>query len=135
MINHHDSEHFPMIRRSPFHVARHIATGILFGGALLLLLGSAITLLWNALVPALFPAAAVAHITFWRGIGLLLLARILVGGFHRGGFGGHRGFGEHRFGEHRMGRRPAWRQYEDWWHEVGEQSYRDYAATRSPEQK
>ena len=37
--------------------------------------------LWNCLMPAIFGLKA---IHFWQGLGLLVLARILFGGFHRG---------------------------------------------------
>jgi hypothetical protein len=44
--------------------------------------------LWNWLVPAVFGGRI---ITFWQALGLLLLSRILVGGFfRRGGFGDRR---------------------------------------------
>jgi hypothetical protein len=36
--------------------------------------------LWNALMPQLFGLRA---ITFWQALGLLLLAKLLFGGFHR----------------------------------------------------
>ena len=45
--------------------------------------GSAVMLLWNALLPALFHFPL---ITFWQALGLLLLSKLLFGGF-RGGFG------------------------------------------------
>jgi predicted membrane chloride channel (bestrophin family) len=41
--------------------------------------------LWNWLMPALF---ALHRISFWQALGLLLLAKILFGGF-RGGRGAH----------------------------------------------
>lgn len=49
-------------------------------------LGWAVMLLWNAI---LVPAAGAGIISFWQGLGLLVLSRILVGGFWKGG--GHRG--------------------------------------------
>lgn len=36
--------------------------------------------LWNALMPALFGLHA---LTFWQALGLLVLTKILFGGFHR----------------------------------------------------
>ncbi|MGZ5185602.1 MAG: hypothetical protein ACXWCV_14500 [Caldimonas sp.] len=45
--------------------------------------GAVVTVLWNALLPALFGAPAIG---FWQALGLLLLTRILVGGL-RGGHG------------------------------------------------
>lgn len=52
-------------------------------------LGGAVTLLWNAVMPGLFPSALA--IDYWHGLGLLALCRILFGGFY-----GHAG---HRMGE------------------------------------
>ena len=46
--------------------------------------------LWNWLMPALFGLHA---ITFWQGLGLFLLFKILFGGFHRHG-------GRGRWSEH-----------------------------------
>jgi len=43
--------------------------------------------LWNHLMPTLFGLHAVS---FWQALGLLVLSKILFGGFHgRPGFGGH----------------------------------------------
>jgi hypothetical protein len=47
--------------------------------------------LWNWLMPAIFGLKA---ITYWQALGLLLLGKILFGGFHRHG-GGHRGWRNH----------------------------------------
>jgi len=43
--------------------------------------GSVVMLLWNNLLPAIF---GITTITFWQAIGLLVLSKILFGGFHRG---------------------------------------------------
>lgn len=43
--------------------------------------------LWNEIVPELF---GIAHISFWQALGLLVLCKILFGGF---GCGGRRKFG------------------------------------------
>jgi hypothetical protein len=48
-------------------------------------LGFAVMNLWNWVVPLVFGGKV---ITFWQGLGLLVLSRILFGGFfRRGGFG------------------------------------------------
>ncbi|KAF1044530.1 MAG: hypothetical protein GAK35_01733 [Herbaspirillum frisingense] len=49
-------------------------------------LGAAVMLLWNCVVPPIFPGAA--EIGYWRALGLLVLCRILFGGFrgHHGGW-------------------------------------------------
>jgi hypothetical protein len=48
--------------------------------------GSVVMLLWNALLPAVL---GVSTITFWQAIGILVLSKILFGGFS-GGHGHHR---------------------------------------------
>jgi hypothetical protein len=47
--------------------------------------------LWNWLMPAIF---GLHKITYWQGLGLLVLAKILFGGF-RGGYGGRRHWRQH----------------------------------------
>lgn len=53
-----------------------------------LLMGGVVMFLWNAI---LVPVVHVAALTFWQGLGLLALSRILFGGFRGGPWGGHRG--------------------------------------------
>ncbi len=60
----------------------------LFGMLAIGLVGAAVMLLWNALLPALF---GLPTIGFWQALGLLVLSRILVGGLR--GRGRHRHWG------------------------------------------
>ncbi len=55
--------------------------------------GSAVMLLWNNILPAVF---GIGTITFWQAIGILILSKILFGGF-RGGHGHHRCHGHEHF--------------------------------------
>jgi hypothetical protein len=70
-------------------------------------LGFVVKSLWNALMPDLFGWHL---ITFWQAIGLLLLSKLLFGGFHRHGGGG----------------RNRWKQYmrERWEHMTPEERER-----------
>lgn len=45
-------------------------------------LGLVVMALWNGLVPSLF---GLRPIGFWQAVGLLILSRLLFGGFHRHG--------------------------------------------------
>lgn len=55
------------------------------------LLGAAVMLLWNAVGPALLSNAR--PIDYWHAVGLLVLCRILFGGFRgHGGWHGRRHF-------------------------------------------
>lgn len=116
--HHHPHPHRPSGRRA-LHMAGRILAGFALAAVMAVVFGGAVMLLWNRILPDLLGTRT---ITFWQSVGLILLARILVGGFHHG-----RGHG----GRHRM-RRHGWREYDDWWKEVGEKSFQDYAKGDSP---
>lgn len=63
-----------VIRKKPWL----IPVFIILGTAAFAFFGWAVMALWNA---ALVPATGAAVISFWQAIGLLILSRILVGGF------------------------------------------------------
>lgn len=52
-----------------------------------------VMLLWNALIPAIVGWSA---ITYWQAAGLMILCRLLLGGFGRFGKGGHQFFHKDR---------------------------------------
>ena len=63
-----------------------IAPLAILGMALCMFIGGEIVLLlWNWLLPPLF---GIREITFWQALGLLVLCRILFGGFGMNGSGG-----------------------------------------------
>ena len=55
-----------------------------------LLLGAVVMWLWNAILPSLLNFNA---ITYWQAVGLLVLCKILFGGFRPGSRGGRPSFG------------------------------------------
>ncbi len=71
----------------------------LFGIGALFLGGWAVMLLWNAILP---DVTGVKTLTYWQAMGLLVLSRILFGGWRGGGRPG--GYGKHQFNKHK-----AWR--------------------------
>jgi Ca2+/H+ antiporter, TMEM165/GDT1 family len=73
--------------------------------ALVFAAGAAVMLLWNALIPNIF---GVNSITYWQALGLLILARLLTGGFH---FGKRHGGGGPPFA--RPGFREKWTNMSD----------------------
>ncbi|MFN8247542.1 MAG: hypothetical protein U0T68_01175 [Ferruginibacter sp.] len=54
--------------------------------AAIFLFGAIVMGLWNAILPAVL---GVKTITLWQALGILILSKILFGGFRGGGFGGH----------------------------------------------
>jgi hypothetical protein len=95
----------------------HIIFRLMLAALLTLILGHFVMWLWNAVVP---PLLLLRSITYWQSVGLLLLIRILFGGL------GHR---EHGFA--RLRARHAWRDYEEWWREVGKQSFQEFSGSHS----
>lgn len=69
--------HHPVLRGTK------IALFVLIGATAF---GFIVKALWNVLMPPIFGWHT---ITFWQGLGLLLLSKILFGGFHRHGGGGN----------------------------------------------
>jgi hypothetical protein len=64
----------------------------LFAIVAIAVFGFATMYLWNWLMPALFGLHA---ITFLQALGLIILSKILFGGFHRHGGRGRRGWKNH----------------------------------------
>jgi phosphotransferase system glucose/maltose/N-acetylglucosamine-specific IIC component len=73
-------------RPSPLHFLRRVLVGLLIAVAVATLFGFIVEHLWNALMPGLFHLPL---LTWLQAIGMVLLARLLVGhvghGHHRGG--------------------------------------------------
>lgn len=57
----------------PAYTVLGVGAAVLFG----LLFGMVVVWLWNGLMPALF---GLPEITFWQGVGLFILAKLLFGG-------------------------------------------------------
>lgn len=91
----------------------HVAFAVGMAGLLALFFGYFVMLLWNAVLPELI---AVHSIGYWQSVGLLLLARILVGGI-----------GSHGSGHGHRQRREAWREYDEWWQKAGKKSFESFA--------
>jgi len=52
--------------------------------ALIISVGWVVMYLWNKIIPPVF---GLGMITYWQAVGLLILSRILFGGFGKGRFG------------------------------------------------
>ena len=72
--------------RKKFWLRRAIFIPIAFAAGVFIF-GSVVMYLWNAILPAVI---GVHTITFWQAIGILVLSKILFGGF------------PHRQGDHRI---------------------------------
>jgi hypothetical protein len=71
-------------RKAAF-VVKFLVAALVFGTLFTLVFGLAVMNLWNWLVPAVFGGKV---LTFWQAVALLVLARLLVGGWRARWSGG-----------------------------------------------
>ncbi|HXP91764.1 MAG TPA: hypothetical protein VN931_12655 [Fibrobacteria bacterium] len=108
-------------RPSPLHIVRRVAGGLLIALAVATLFGFIVEHLWNALMPGLFHLPL---LTWLQSIGMVLLARLLVGhvGPHH-----HRGGG----GPWKRGPFGGWHdrhQFRDWFEGEGREAFQAWKA-------
>ena len=84
-------------KRKKNFILRAIFIPILIAGGIFLF-GEIVMLLWNAILPQV---TGVRYITYWQAVGILVLAKILFGGYH----GIHR---RHNMHDHRNEIREKW---------------------------
>jgi hypothetical protein len=68
------------MKRGPW-IFKKVLMVLLFGTAAIFLFGFIVMSLWNAILPAVLH---VGVISFWQALGILILCKILFGGFHGG---------------------------------------------------
>jgi hypothetical protein len=130
----------PQYVKIPLYVVFGAIAAVGFG----LLFGIVIRELWNWLMPMIF---GLPSITFWQGVGLFILAKILVGGCGSGSGShseSHKNPRRPRNGEPcgPAGRGPmerdpehgfrGWRFYDEWWESEGKASFDTYADRKRP---
>lgn len=112
-----------------------IVLGVLAAAFFAFMFGYFVMLLWNWLMPSLF---SLTTITFWQAVGIVVLARLVFGGFKHGGPSHHKknDFHKKKFFDCWMdkGRKERkfkdWKYFDDYWWNEGEQSYNDYIDRR-----
>lgn len=113
-------------------IIKTIIKGLFFaaiGFLILALFGFVVKWLWNSLLPDIF---GVKEISYWQGLGLLVLGRLLFGGF------GSDNKSTTRKKEVTPPRKIENNQdydalYDLWWKEQGEGSFEAYLASRNKE--
>ncbi|MDR0414351.1 MAG: hypothetical protein LBH84_02940 [Prevotellaceae bacterium] len=91
----------------------HIFAHIVWGTITMAIFSVATMLLWNALLPEIF---GVASVNFWQALGLLVLCRMLFGGFGRAWkFAG----GSHH-----------WNHVHEKWHRMSDEERREFIKKR-----
>jgi hypothetical protein len=106
-------------------IAGVVLLGIIGIGALAVLFGFIVMWLWNWLLPGLF---GFSTITFWQGVGIVILAKIIFGSFGHGHGGRSHSHPHHRCKNHSKQKWfDKWELYDEFWKEEGEKAFNDYA--------
>lgn len=124
--------HFNYKRPYPSRVMQRI--GWVIGGIFLALFlafifGYFVMLLWNWIIPIIF---GLPEIDYWMAFGIIILARLIFGGFGHGDH--HRKSNHHeryyssKFRKFKppFDKMKQWEHYEDYWKEQGEEAFNNY---------
>ena len=112
--------------------ARRVILFILFAAIAIFVFGSVVMLLWNNV---LAQVTHVSTITFVQALGILVLAKILFGGFH-GGWGPRRYYWKQRMREKWNNMTPEEREKfkQEWQKRCGHWGYKSWYDSASPQQ-
>ncbi|MFK7786091.1 MAG: hypothetical protein AB8B56_13300 [Crocinitomicaceae bacterium] len=107
--------------KSPAMIAGMVVLGIIAISGLAILFGFTVMWLWNWLMPELF---GLPTLTFWKAVGVVILSKLLFGGF-----GGKGGSGKHHSSSKKSKKNndfSKWSHYDKFWEEEGEKAYAEY---------
>jgi hypothetical protein len=113
----------------PFRIMIYTVLGTVAAVGFGLLFGWIIVWLWNWLMPMIF---GLPTITFWQGVGIFILAKILFGGFSSHGDSSKSSKKDKAYQEHwdsdGMKRKfESWKHYDEWWKTEGKAAFESFA--------
>ncbi|MBT3207462.1 MAG: hypothetical protein HN704_08625 [Bacteroidetes bacterium] len=110
-----------------------VLLGIVGASAFALAIGYGVMLLWNWLLPDLF---GFIEITFWQAVAIVVLARLIFGGFKHPHKGSHHDTFMSRFHNNKC--EPAksknydkWEHYDEFWKTEGEKAFMDFVERKN----
>ena len=109
--------------KSPFQIAGAIVLMVLGGIGLAILFGFIIMWLWNWIMPELF---GLPMVTYWQGIGLFILSKILLGGCNFGNGNSSKKEKKECEGKKSKSNFSKWEHYDDFWKEEGDDAFQKY---------
>jgi len=121
-----------------FKIIGFVILGVLGALVFAFLFGYFVMLLWNWLMPKLF---GFVMINFWQAVGIILLARLIFGGFkhkhderHNGKFASiwRRKFRSDRTSKNHWYK---WKYYDKFWKEEGESVFNEYVQKKKDEKE
>ena len=113
----------------PIRIMIYTVLGTIAAVGFGLLFGIVIRALWNWLMPLIF---GLPTITFWQGVGLFILAKILFGGFsshNDSSKSSNKGKAhkEHWDSDRMKQKFESWKHYDEWWKAEGKAAFESFA--------
>ncbi len=116
-----------------------VILGAIAAAGFAFLFGYFVMLLWNWLMPSIF---GLTTITFWQAAGIVLLARLVFGGFKHGSDNHYKKrspkkeFFHHWKDNYKKERKCRdWRHFDDFWWDEGEKAYNEYMERRKEQEQ
>ncbi len=121
-------------RGKALYIVGHVLVGLIFAVAFAIVFAVLVKLIWNGLMPAIF---GLTEITYWQAFGIIILAKLLFGGFGAR----HRDHWSKSKREHFPWTKPAdesneerpprrydrnWKTYTHYWREEGKAAFDAY---------
>ncbi len=121
--------------KSPLEIAGAIIIGTILITGLAILLGFIIMWLWNGLMPELF---GLPPLTYWQGVGLFILLKILLGGCGGGsGSGKSSKKSKYECKDSSSSKKDfsKWKHYDTFWKEEGDALFNEYIERKNKPQE
>ena len=113
--------------KGPAAIVAMVIFGIIAIAGLGILFGFILMWLWNWLMPELF---GLPTLTFWKAVGVFILAKLLFGGFgNGGGKSGSKSKGHRKCESDKSKKKKdfsKWAHYDKFWEEEGDKAYAEY---------
>jgi len=116
-----------------------IIGGIFLAVILAFLFGYVVMLLWNWIMPTLFN---LPEIDYWMAFGIIILGRLIFGGFGHGHNNHKKSDHNERFYSSKFKNKfrkdcgnSKWVHYEQYWEDEGEQAFNDYVDRKKVEKE
>lgn len=115
----------------PLRIAGWVIGGIAIAVVFAFIFGYFVMLLWNWIMPAIF---GLPEIDYWLAFGIIILARLIFGGFGHGnhkcdGSNHHERFYESKYRrkfDRKFDKLSKWSLYEDYWSDEGKEAFERY---------
>ena len=121
-------------RGKTFRIVGHVFVGLTFAAAFALVFALLVKVIWNSLMPSIF---SLKEISYWQAFGIVILAKLLFGGFGSRAHDHWKRDRREHFDWHKTVRESDeempprrydrnWKPYTQYWHDEGKAAFEAY---------